>query len=163
MDPQAPPPSSSSRTVIIAFAAVILACAGIVGYAIWKSRHASPSLQATLAAGYATQPLTDPFVLDSKAWDSQTNTWRYVYHSKLGVPQAAVEAKLQLAKGAYQVNAHRPDTKNAQDQSTILYRDLITEDIAVTVQVLPNVQASTDHAAPPTTVTVEFRKMTGSN
>lgn len=120
--------------ILLAFGAfaVIL---GVLAYNVW-SNFSRSNLKASLAAGYSTQPLIAPFVLTGKSWDPNSQTWQYNYSAALPAPDAITAAKAQLAKGAYQVDARQPDV--IAPESATLYRDLITEDIALTVKISAN-------------------------
>ena len=122
----------------------------------WQwSAHKTEQTKTSLAAGYATQPLTAPFTPRNQTWSASTQTWQYSYTANLSGPDAVAAAKSQLAKGAYQVDARHPDTASAD--STTLYRDLITEDVALTVQIFPDPPA--DGQAATSTVTVTLSPM----
>jgi hypothetical protein len=146
------------RNAAFVLGVVILAIAGFLGYESLTSHHAMMS-RDQLAAGYATQSLGAPFKLQSKTWHQDTGQWEYRYTTQDSLPDATTAAKSQLARGAYQVNAHHPDVVGSQ-QAT-LYRDLITEDVSIIASIAPNPAAGSQNSS--TLVTVTLRPMTGGN
>jgi hypothetical protein len=121
-----------SKQVIAIAAVIVLGVAAFVGYEAWSGTQA-PSSRDSLAGGYETQPLQSPFQLQSKSWQKDHWVYRYMAHESL--KQTIADAKAQFGRGAYQVVAGSPDQVSA-NQAT-LYRDLITEDVAVTAHISP--------------------------
>lgn len=124
------------------------------------STHKSDTSKSSLAAGYETQALTSPFTFSSKTWDEAGGAWTYNYTASVTPPAAITAARSQLSKGAYQVDARQPDQVSLINGAAILYRDLITEDVALKVQISPNPSQVT--SAPPTLVTVTLSPMRGN-
>ena len=120
------------RILVVALAVIVLGTAGFIGYAAWNSTHSATS-KDSLARGYNTQPLGTPFTLISKSWFG--DHWEYKYAAGEPEAEAQSDAKAQFGRGAYQVVSDKPDTITSTGAT--LYRDLITEDIAVKVQVDP--------------------------
>ena len=118
--------SPRHRPLLLALGFTAAALAAI-SYFVWTT-HRPSDLRNSLANGYATQSLTAPFTLANKSWDAKS--------ANMPAPAAIAAAKAQFAKGAYQVDSRHPDAVSAG--SATLYRDLITEDVALAAQIDPN-------------------------
>lgn len=115
-------------------AAVVLGGAG----AYYWSTHKAVGPNTSLAAGYETEALAAPFTLTSKTWDQSAGTWAYKYADTITTADAITAVKTQLAASrGYQVVATQPDQIASDNSSATLYRDLITEDVALRVQITP--------------------------
>ena len=143
--------SPQRRSLLLAVAVLVVVALAAAGYFAYTN-HQQSALKSSLASGYATQPLTAPFTPRNQTWSASSQTWQYSYTANLTGPDAVAAAKSQLAKGAYQVDARHPDTSSAD--STTLYRDLITEDVALTVQISPDPPAEGQAATSTVTVTL---------
>lgn len=125
----------------------------------YLSTHKPGTPKSSLAGGYETEALTSPFTLGSKTWNASANTWTYVYASTATPPDAIADVKSQLAASkGYQVVATLPDVIAADNSSATLYRDLITEDVALEVHISPK----SGNVGAPTLVTVTLSPMQGS-
>ncbi len=150
----------SGGTLKFALAAivVVIVVGGLaVGIFTWMS-HKQADTRTALESGYATQPLGAPFVLESKAWNAGPEQWQYNYTANVNPAAAIIAAKAQLGRGAYQVDANQPDVINNAAGTATLYRDLITEDVALTMHIQP---PAAQGSAPITIATVTLSSLAG--
>jgi hypothetical protein len=124
-------------------AVVVLLAIG--GYAVmWWAGHEQTSAKQTLSSGYEAHALFEPFVLQSKTWQSaggafaSSGTWTYSYTADASGSQALAAAQKQLSQGGYQIVATNPDVITSTHAT--LYRDLITGDDSLKVDL--NLSAS---------------------
>lgn len=148
------------RNLAVIITLMSLALAAFATIELWPKLNAA-SQQGSLAKGYETEALASPFTLESKTWSPSAGAWTYSYTAGISPPDAVAAAKSQLAAGkGYQVVATRPDVVAADSSTATLYRDLITEDVALKVQIAPN--PSQVASAPPSLVTVTLSPMQGN-
>jgi hypothetical protein len=149
---------AKANLALIVVAIIVVVVAAVLGINAW-ALHEQSSTRSSLASGYATQALGAPFILHLRSWEPtpgalpDSGQWVYQYDTNLSEPPALAAAKAQLGRGAYQVDANHPDVIG---QSTAtLYRDLITEDVALKVTIGPvNEAAPGASATTPVTVTL---------
>lgn len=165
------PNSNSNRSLRaagIVVAVIIVVVAVVLSLDAW-ARHQQTTTKASLTNGYATQALGAPFKLSAQQWlpkttpFATTGQWQYVYTTNLSEPDTVAAAKAQLGRGAYQVDANHPDVIGPT--SATLYRDLITEDVALKVTIGPLGGSPGAKATPgeiiPTPVTVILSPLAG--
>jgi hypothetical protein len=142
-----------NKVAAVVVVLVVLAAAAWYFLAYGPS-HRTAQTQTALANGYATEPLKSPFTPGSKTWDAKSGTWTYEYTATVAPPDAVAAAKSQLsASVGYQVVASQPDTSTGTGAT--LYRDLITEDVALKIAIIPNPAPG----GPPTLVTVTLSSL----
>jgi|GEM_PF-5879471 len=149
----------SARAIALVLIVIVLVVGAVLGLDAW-TRHEQSATRASLSNGYATQALAAPFVLTAKSWQPQTRPfatsgqWQYTYTTALSEAATLAAAKAQFGRGAYQVDANHPDVISSN--SATLYRDLITEDVAVKVQI-----AAPANPSRPTAVQVLLSPLAG--
>jgi hypothetical protein len=151
--------NSGRRTLVLGLivAALIIIAGGIWGIQAW-SQHQQNAVRTSLASGYATQPLAAPFKFLGRLWLPKSGPlpssgqWQYLYSVNLSPAAALAAAKVQFARGAYQVVEGQPDVTTTTGGT--LYRDLITEDVGVKFQVPGPGQTHTSSATTTTSVTL---------
>jgi hypothetical protein len=139
-----------TRVVAAGSALLAVLAAGFFYFFSYAPAHEAAALKSSLANGYATESLHSPFALQSKTWNADSRQWVYIYSSAQNLADTTAAVKSQLAPSVgYQVDAHHPDVVNASEAT--LYRDLITEDVALGIDVRPATDGS---AGTVTTVTL---------
>ena len=137
--------SRGTLTRIITAGGALLAvlAAGFFYFFSYSPAHQAATLKTSLANGYATESLHSPFTLQSKTWNADSRQWVYVYATSQSLADTTAAVKSQLApSGGYQVDAHHPDVIN--DSEATLYRDLITEDVALGIDIRPATDGSSN-------------------
>jgi hypothetical protein len=135
--------SNGTLTRVVAAGGALLAllAGGFWYFFSYAPAHQAAALKTSLANGYATESLHSPFVLQSKTWNTGSRQWVYVYTTSLNEADTVAAAKSQFGPSVgYQVDAHHPDVVNAAEAT--LYRDLITEDVAVGTDIRPATDGS---------------------
>ncbi|HUD11141.1 MAG TPA: hypothetical protein VMS08_01920, partial [Candidatus Saccharimonadia bacterium] len=142
---------------------VLIVVLGTFGFRAWAMLQQTAT-KNELAAGYNQHPLMSPFRLVSQSWQpdtaflSSSGKWQYTYAAGITGPAARTAANNDLAPSlGYQVVATSPDV--ISPVSATLYRDLITGDDSVRVDIIP---ANGDsYAKGPVAVTVTLTPLTG--
>jgi hypothetical protein len=158
--------TSSSNGAVVAggiLFVVVLLVVGYFGLSYW-SRSQQATTKSELATGYDAHSLTAPFDLQSKTWQphagfmSTSGTWQYDYTAAVSGSSAVTAIKKQLSAGVgYQVVATSPDVIGASASS--LYRDLITGDDALQIEVKPS--SGSKYSSGPVVVTVILSPLAG--
>jgi hypothetical protein len=158
--------TNSSNTAAVAVGIVfvlVLLVVGFFGLRYWSASQLSTT-KSELASGYNAHALSAPFVLTSHTWQPKggfmptSGTWQYKYTANVSGSMGVADIKNQLAAAdGYQVVATSPDAIGSS--SSTLYRDLITGDDALQIDVSP--ASGGTYAEGPVHVTVVLSPLAG--
>jgi hypothetical protein len=128
--------SSPRRSYLVVATILVVALISALywGFAVWTA-HNQSAVRTSVADGYEHQGLTSPFVLVSKTWEPHSSSWVYRYTAAASGAVALTAAESQTSQGGYQVIATHPDVTSSTGAT--LYRDLITGDVTMVIQISP--------------------------